>query len=44
MPEKLKRILQKQAHEKGYRGERADTYVYGTLANIAKKKHKLNKP
>jgi hypothetical protein len=31
MPEKLERKLKAQAAQKGYKGERADAYVYGTL-------------
>ena len=31
MPKKLERQLKKQAKKKGFSGERADRYVYGTL-------------
>ena len=31
MPKKLERELKRQAKEKGFSGERADRYVYGTL-------------
>ena len=31
MPKKLERQLKKQAKKKGFKGERADRYVYGTL-------------
>lgn len=40
MPKKLEQKLKKQARKKGYKGERADAYVYGTLTNIKKKKKK----
>ena len=31
MPKKLERKLKAQAKKKGFKGERADKYVYGTL-------------
>lgn len=31
MPKELERKLKAQARKKGYTGERADKYVYGTL-------------
>ena len=31
MPEKLERKLREEARKKGYKGERADAYVYGTM-------------
>ena len=31
MPKELERKLKKQAAKKGFTGERADRYVYGTL-------------
>ena len=34
MPEFLKRRLAAQAAKKGYRGDRADQYVYGTMNAI----------
>lgn len=34
MPKKLHDKLKRQAAKKGYTGDRADRYVYGTLHNI----------
>jgi hypothetical protein len=34
MPKFLEETLKKKAAEKGYTGERADQYVYGTLNSI----------
>lgn len=31
MPKKLERKLKAEARKKGYKGKRADKYVYGTL-------------
>ena len=31
MPKKLERKLKAQARKKGFKGKRADRYVYGTL-------------
>ena len=31
MPEKLERALKAEARKRGYSGERADRYVYGTM-------------
>jgi len=31
MPKKLEEKLKREARKKGYRGKRADKYVYGTL-------------
>ena len=31
MPEKMERKLKAQARKKGFKGKRADKYVYGTL-------------
>lgn len=31
MPKELERQLKSQARKKGFKGERADRYVYGTL-------------
>lgn len=31
MPEKLERKLREEARKKGYKGERADAYIYGTM-------------
>ena len=31
MPKKLEEKLKKQAKKKGFSGERADAYVYGTM-------------
>ena len=31
MPKKLEEKLKRQASKKGFKGERADRYVYGTL-------------
>jgi len=31
MPKALERKLKKEAKKKGFKGERADAYVYGTL-------------
>ena len=43
MPRKLEQKLRKQARKKGYKGIRADDYIYGTMTNIEKKKHKSRK-
>lgn len=31
MPKKMEEALKKEAAKKGLKGERADTYVYGTM-------------
>ena len=31
MPKKMERELKREARKKGYKGKRADAYVYGTL-------------
>lgn len=31
MPEKLERALKAEARKKGFKGKRADRYVYGTM-------------
>jgi hypothetical protein len=36
MPKALHDKLKRQAHKKGYRGRRADRYVYGTLNKLKK--------
>ena len=38
MPKKLHDKLARQARKKGYTGERADAYVYGTMAKVEGKK------
>lgn len=44
MPKELHRKLKAQAKKKGYKGERAKKYVYGTMNRIeAKKKKKKGK-
>lgn len=40
MPRELHRKLERQARKKGYKGDRADVYVYGTLAKVKKKRRK----
>ena len=40
MPKKLERKLKKMAKKKGYKGKRANSYVYGTLNKIKKKQKK----
>lgn len=40
MPKKLHRKLKAQARKKGYSGERADRYVYGTLNKVEGRKKK----
>ena len=43
MPKKLHRKLKRQARKKGYKGKRADRYVYGTMTNIEKKRKRKRK-
>ena len=31
MPKKLEQALKKKAKQKGFKGEKADAYVYGTM-------------
>jgi len=38
MPKYLHEKLKRQARKKGFTGKRRDRYVYGTLAEIAKRK------
>ena len=38
MPKKEHERLKRQARKKGLTGKRKDAYVYGTLAEIAKRK------
>lgn len=40
MPKALHDKLARQAAKKGYKGERKNAYVYGTLQKIEKKKGK----
>jgi len=40
MPKELHDKLKRQARKKGYKGERADRYVYGTMNKIEGKKKK----
>ena len=40
MPKKLHNKLKRQDKKKGYKGERADRYVYGTLNKLERKKSK----
>lgn len=40
MPKKLEAALRKQAHRKGYKGDRANHYVYGTMNKIESKERK----
>lgn len=37
MPKELEDKLKREAAAKGYTGERADHYVYGSLTNIEKR-------
>jgi len=37
MPKKLHAKLKRKARKKGYIGERAKAYIYGTLAKIERK-------
>jgi len=37
MPLKLERKLKRQAKKKGFKGKRADRYIYGTMAKLKKK-------
>lgn len=34
MPKELERKLKKEASKKGFKGKRADKYVYGTLQKV----------
>lgn len=34
MPKFLEKVLERSAEKKGYSGDRADAYVYGTMNNI----------
>lgn len=43
MPKELHKKLEKEAREKGLKGEKKDSYVYGTMAKIEKKKKKSKK-
>ncbi len=43
MPKELKIKLKKQARKKGYTGERADRYVYGTMNKILGETKKVRK-
>lgn len=38
MPKAMERKLKAEAKKKGYSGDRADRYVYGTIAKYEKKK------
>ena len=40
MPKELHRKLKAQARKKGYKGKRANRYVYGTMAKVEKRKKK----
>lgn len=40
MPKAMEKKLKAEARKKGYTGERADRYVYGTLAKLKKGKKK----
>jgi ribosomal protein S21 len=40
MPEAVHNRLKAAARRKGYKGDRAKRYIYGTLTNIEKKKKK----
>lgn len=42
MPEAMHRALKAQAKKKGFTGERADRYIYGTLAKYEAKKRRLS--
>ena len=37
MPKALEEKLRRQGRKKGFKGERLDDYVFGTMANIKKK-------
>mgnify|MGYP001577747363 CR=1 FL=1 len=37
MPKEIHDKLAKQARKKGFKGKRADKYIYGTLAKLRKK-------
>lgn len=43
MPEKVKKALKKVAKKKGMKGERADAFVYGTMANMKKRRRRKKK-
>ena len=43
MPKKLERKLKQEACEKGFKGERADAYVYGTLRKTGWKPNREKK-
>lgn len=43
MPKKIEHTLMREAAKKGFTGERRDRYVYGTLANIEKRRAKMVK-
>jgi len=43
VPKKLHDKLAREARQKGYTGERADRYIYGTMENIAKAKKRKGK-
>lgn len=34
MPKKLEQALKREASKRGYSGERADRYIYGTMRKI----------
>jgi len=34
MPKELERSLEKQAKKKGFKGERRDRYIYGTMRKM----------
>jgi hypothetical protein len=38
MPKKLENKLKREAAKRGYRGDRARRFVYGTLTNLKKAK------
>lgn len=38
MPKKVEAALKRVAHKKGYKGKRADAFVYGTMENMKKRK------
>lgn len=43
MPKALHDKLAREARHKGYKGKRANAYIYGTLTKI-KKRHKTGRP
>ena len=42
MPKKLHDKLARQARKKGYKGERADDFIYGTMNKLKKLKKTKN--